>query len=227
MRPSHGAGTGEDHQTARSATTTEPPTTMDPNPALDEAIADLGHHESWGNTMGKKQPNSMRIVFQNVGGLIPTTDSDLKLTILQQFIQHHNINVFSFAEHNKCWDLVPKKLQLPERTKGWWENAQWSVGYNKHETEPSEHQPGGTGILVVNEFSHRALSPGTDELGMGRWSWIRLRGKAGHVLQIIAAYRPCVSSGPMSTHQQQVQYLVRTDQTDLPKNSFSKTYSRP
>jgi len=81
---------------------------MDPNPASDEAITDLGHHESWGNTMGKKQPNSMHIVFQNVGGLIPTTDSDLKLTILQQFIQHHNINVFSFAEHNKCWDLVPK-----------------------------------------------------------------------------------------------------------------------
>jgi len=138
MRPSRGAGTGEDHQTARSAQTMEPPTTMDPNPASDEAISDLGHHESWGSTMGTKQPNSMHIVFQNVGGLIPTTNSNLKLTILQQFIQHHNIDVFSFAEHNQCWDLVPKNLQLPECTKGWWENAQWSVGYNKHETEPSE-----------------------------------------------------------------------------------------
>ncbi len=181
MRPSHSVGTGEDHQTACSTTTTEPPTTMDPNPASDEAITDLGHHESWGNTM-KKQPNNMCIVFQNVGGLIPTTDSNLKLTILQQFIQHHNIDVFSFAEHNKCWDIVPKNLQLQERTKGWWENAQWSIGYNKRDIEPSEHQPGRTGILVVNEFSHRALSPGTNESGMGRWSWIRLHGKAGHTL---------------------------------------------
>jgi len=154
MRPLCGAGTGEDHQTACSATSMEPPTIMDPNPALDEAITDLGHHKSWGNTMGKKQPNSMHIVFQNVGGLIPTTDSDLKLTILQQFIQHHNIDVFSFAEHNKCWDVVPKNLQLTEHTKGWWENAQWSVGYNKCNIEPSEHQPGRTGLLVVNEFSH-------------------------------------------------------------------------
>jgi len=130
----------------------------------------------------------MHIVFQNIGGLLPTTDSDLKLTILQQFIQHNNINVFSFAEHNKCWDVVPKNLQLQERTKGWWENAQWSIGYNKRDIEPLEHQPGRTGILVVNEFSHRALSLGTDDSGMGRWSWIRLRGKAGHTLQIVAAY---------------------------------------
>ena len=169
----------------------------------------------------------MHIVFQNVRGLLPTTDSELKLTILQQFIQHNNINVFGFAKHNKCWDVVPKKLQLQECTKGWWENAQWSIGYNKQDIEPLEHQPGRTGILVVDKFSHRALRPGTDESGMGRWSWIRLHGKAGHTLRIIAAYRPCVSSGPMSTHQQQVRYLARTDQTDLPKNYFSKTYSRP
>jgi len=99
-------------------------------------------------------------------------------------------------------------------------NAPWSVGYNKWETKPSEHLPGGTGILVVNEFSHQALCPGNDKLGMGHWSWIRLRGKAGHVLQIIVAYQPCVSSRPMSTHQQQVQYLTQTDQTNLPKKLF-------
>jgi len=116
------------------------------------------------------------------------TNSDLKLMILQQFIQQHNIDIFSFAEHNKCWDLVPKNLQLLECTKGWWENAQWSVGYNKRETEPSEHQPGSTGILVVNEFSHQALCPGNDKLGMGHWSWIRLRRKAGYILHVIVAY---------------------------------------
>jgi len=137
-----------------------------------------------GVTRWKKQPNNMRILFQNVGGLIPTTDSDLKLTILQQFIQHHNIDVFSFAEHNKCWDVVPKNLQLQARTKGWWENAQWSIGYNKHDLEPSEHQPGGTGILVVNDFSHQALSPGTDKSGMGHWSWIRLFRKAVHTCEL-------------------------------------------
>ncbi len=136
------------------------------------------------------------------------TNSDLKLMILQQFIQQHIINIFSFAKHNKCWDLFPKNLQLLECTKGWWENAQWSVGYNKRETEPSEHQPGGTGILVMNEFSHQALCSGSNNLGMGCWSWIRLHGKLGHVLRIIAAYQPCISSGPLSTHQQQVRYLM-------------------
>jgi len=76
------------------------PTTMDPVPALDEVIINPVHHKSWGNTMEKKQPNNIWIVFQNVRGLIPMTDSVLKLTILQQFIQHHNIDIFSFAKHN-------------------------------------------------------------------------------------------------------------------------------
>jgi len=53
MRPMCSAGIGEDHLPAHSANTTEPPTMMDPAPALDEAILDPGHHEAWGNTMKK------------------------------------------------------------------------------------------------------------------------------------------------------------------------------
>jgi len=156
MRPRHSAAVGEDHQPACCAPQMEPPNMMDPAPALDEAISDPGHHDLWGHTLGKKQPNNIQIVFQNVGGLILSTNSNLKLTVLKQFICQHNIDIFNVAKHNKCGDVVPKNLQFHEQTKGWWENTQWSIGYNKRKIKPSKHEPGGTGILVVNEFSHHA-----------------------------------------------------------------------
>ncbi len=128
--------------------------------------------------------------------------------------------MFGFAEHNICWDLLPKNQQLVDRTRGWWENAHWTTDFNKREQNPIVHQPGGTGIVVLDALSHRALRPGGDESGLRRWSWVRLRGQSGHILRIVCAYRPCFSSGPLSTYQQQVRHLAKQHRTDSPKNLF-------
>jgi len=91
-----------------------PPTTTDPVSASYEAIEDPGHRDEWGNQLGKKHKDHIHICFQNVGGLIPKNDGDLKLTILWNFSQLHHIDVFGFAEHNIFWDLLPKKQQVAE-----------------------------------------------------------------------------------------------------------------
>ena len=85
---------------------------------------------------------------------------------------------------------------------------------------PTLHQPGGTGIAVFNALSHKALKPGGDETGLGRWSWVRLRGTSGQVLRIVAAYRPCYSAGPLSTYQQHIRYLTANNCKDSPKDIF-------
>jgi len=72
----------------------------------------------------------------------------------------------------------------------------------------------------INVMSHRALWPGRDEAGLSCWSWVWLWGNSGQVLQIISAYQPCVSLGPLSTYQQQVWYLAKNDHMDLPKATF-------
>jgi len=155
-----------------------------------------------------------------VGGLVTITDGDLKLTVLQHFTQQFQIDVFTFAKHNICWDLIPKQQQLAERTCGWWENAHWATSFNKREKYPIAHQPGGTGIAVFNDLSHRALQPGSDQNGLGQWSWVRLRGQSSHILRIVLAYRPCYSSGPLSMYQQQVRYFAKLNCTDSPKQKF-------
>jgi len=143
MRPGHGATGGEGHRLAYCTQPREPLTMTDPAPALDEVISDPGHQTMWGKLLEK---NCIRICFQNVGGIIPTMDGNLKLTVLQHFTQQHQIDV--------CWDVIPKQQQLVERTRGWWENANWTTAFNKRDKNPIAHQPGGTGILVVNQFSH-------------------------------------------------------------------------
>jgi len=146
-------------------------------------------------------------------------DSNLKLTMLRHFTQQNQINVFDFTEHNICWDILPKQQQLADRTRGWWENSHWTTALNKCDQNPITHQPGRTGLGVFNELSLKALKPGSNELGLGQWSWVRLWGQSNYILLIVMAYRPCFSSGPLSTYQQ-VRYLAKLNSTESPKNWF-------
>jgi len=98
----------------------EHPTMMDPALALEEVILDPGHWNLWGQILEKKQ-NTICICFQNIGGLILQADEGLKLTELQNCTQQQDIDIFSFAKYNICWDLIPKNLQLADRTSAWWE----------------------------------------------------------------------------------------------------------
>jgi len=50
-------------------------------------------------------------------------DGDLKLYSLLQLTNVHQINLFTLAEHNTCWDLLPMASHLPQKMKGWWENS--------------------------------------------------------------------------------------------------------
>ena len=85
-----------------------------------------------------------------------------------------------------------------------------SIAYNKCDGELSTpFQPGGTMILSLNESAHRAIEAGADNTGLGRWSWIRYRGKHNVVLQVICAYCPCKPTDPgeKTTHSQQQRYF--------------------
>jgi len=134
---------------------------------------------------------------------------ELKLESLRRLTMEQNIDILGFTESNTCWDLIPDNQRLPQRTRGWWENCQWSLAYNRREENQSVHQPGGMGLLCINQMAHRAQRPGDDPLGLGRWSWMRLRGPNGFFLRVVTMYRPCFSNGPLTTYQQQVQYLTK------------------
>jgi len=130
MTSLHSRVHGEDLRHLRSASSMEPPTRESPDPASDEVVTDPGLPVQWGNILGKKGTTTIRLVLQNVDGFSQDENMDLKLELLRRFVTDHDIDAFGFTEANTCWDMLPPQQQLQARTRGWWENAHWSLGYN-------------------------------------------------------------------------------------------------
>jgi hypothetical protein len=52
------------------------------------------------------------------------------------------------------------------------------------------YKPGGTLTVAVQPWCGRIADRGDDTTGLGRWSWIKLRGTQNKFVFVITAYRP-------------------------------------
>jgi len=116
----------------------------------------------------------------------------------------NNIDIMILTQLNMTWDCLHYNEWLQAKTRGWWEANQWSISQNKQDAHGDKFQSGGTAVLVVNKMSHKTTKPGDDPTGLGRWSWVRLRGKENHFLRVVLVYHPCKSDGHLTTYQQHV-----------------------
>jgi hypothetical protein len=66
-----------------------------------------------------------------------------------------------------------------------------AVTSHTKEDNPQEYQPGGTLAIVCNKWTSRVVEKGTDPFGLGRWTYIGLRGKNNTHSLIVSAYRVC------------------------------------
>jgi len=156
-----------------------------------------------------RQQTTVRIAFQNIGGFLQEEEREIKLESLWQTVIECQINILGFTEPNTCWDLLPDAMWLAKYTHGWWETCQWSLMYNRTETNRTPYQPGCAGILCVNQVAHQMLWPGDDPSGLGCWCWTQIQDIQGFYLRIMTMYQPCNSNGPLMTYQQQVWWLTK------------------
>jgi hypothetical protein len=114
-------------------------------------------------------------------------------------------------EENKLW----------ARTRDWWEHLHISFSHNTTSQPEQEKQYGGTALFTINDMAHRAVEKGRDASGLDRWSWAKLRGKDGHILVIISAYRPNPpSAGVMGTYAQHSRHFNSIDRDICPREAF-------
>jgi len=193
-----------------------------PFPALDGVASSHCLISAWGNLLGNIPSQTFCLCFQNIGGLsyVTESESEIKLQSISQFINSYQVNAFTFLEHNTCWDLLAPDKCVPGLTKGWWENAHWSISHNCLDKNQGIYQPGSAGLVVVNSFSHNALWSGSDLLGLGWWSWVKLHGSQTHHTQIVSMYCPCKSSGPLATYQQHLWALGCPKHDVCPKKAI-------
>jgi len=134
----------------------------------DKGTSSQGSQDQWSNSLGAKPFATDWFAFQNIDGLSQTSKSgDTKLTKVRQWITLNVINVFAFVEYGTSWDLFNYIVCLPQKMRGWWEAAPWSVGYNQVDKQVAVYQPGGMGILITNHLVHQTLKLGNDPSGMG------------------------------------------------------------
>ena len=77
--------------------------------------------------------------------------------------------------------------------------------------------------MATNTIASRVISTGGDDAGLGRWVWVRFRGKNKTFARIISVYQPHKGSTklhPKSVYRQQQRYWLDNDSDVCPLVHF-------
>jgi hypothetical protein len=94
----------------------------------------------------------------------------------------------------------------------------WS--HNRNSSPRQVRRFGGTAIFTINKASHRVIDKGADKSNLGRWSWIRFKGKGDHTLRVITAYCPNPHHGPYTVYAQHNAYYNSIGWDICPRQAF-------
>jgi len=185
--------------------------------------------EVWGHHIEEIDiDTTICLFFNNPNGLKLTTDPQsiqYSLSLLSSLgaggicLAETNINWGNYQVSQRFWSLIKQT----------WQHSTYTTSHGEGPIV-GEIQPGGTLTTIMNKWTSRVLERGTDPFGMGRWTYITLRGKEGRKILLVTAYRVCVQSpssvGPTTSTNQQFQHLSKqfrktnTPGNPNPRNQF-------
>jgi hypothetical protein len=154
----------------------------------------------------------------NIHGMGERADS-LKMLALRQWALERSFDVIGLGETGVHWQSVPVRDRLHERTRGWFKQLHVNHSYFAacKDVLHGWMQFGGTALLSTNVAAHRVYGKGSDPRKLGRWCWTRYRGKQGHTLRIILAYRPQKVRGPYTVYSQQETHFMEKEINGCPR----------
>ncbi len=132
--------------------------------------------------------SALRIVLQNPNGLNLKRDSDFETCT--RTCEAIGAGLICFSETNFNWKVKHLASMMVNIIRKTWRTTAVQMSHHS-ETFKSSYQPGGTLTIVTDRWVSRITSRGTDPFGMGRWSYILLRGNKGEKIMIVTAYRVC------------------------------------
>ena len=129
------------------------------------------------------------------------------------------VDVCGFSEINLNWDKINEADQLYARATTFWSRARTQHAQNCHVIDPPRRLYGGTAIIAIENAVARTGSSGSDPSGLGRWSWLELKGAHGTI--IVSAYRPTATgTGAETVGNQHRQFLRQNDDDRTPRAAF-------
>lgn len=165
-------------------------------------------YDSWGRSIPVIDPSKVfRLFLQNPNGL--------RLSGATYALQHdlrlcndYGAAAICLPETNVNWDMPTLRSTFSHLCHTTWRNSTYSASKPPEEFL-SSRQPGGTATVVCDNWTSRVIDRGEDPLGLGRWSYVSLRGKGTTKVSIVSAYNATSSHGDTTNFQQQQRVLSR------------------
>jgi hypothetical protein len=150
----------------------------------------------WGHVMEPITPQKIfRLLLQNPNGIQPPF-SYLDFLFSLHVCENIGIAAMSLPETNS--NLQPHHIASTKKCfKKTWEHSCIQYSHSEEEFERT-YKPGGTLTAVMGPWTARVVEKGVGPYGLGRWSYLTLRGKGNKRLFLVTVYRVCdkKDSGP-------------------------------
>lgn len=164
-----------------------------------------------------------------------------KIDKLFSWWEKEDVGIALLAEMNVNWKQVSQGLHWDELVAHQFRHHHEAVASNEHVSPRNMNTPilyGGCSATVLNSVAHRVAASGVDKTGLGRYAWIKLRGKklfrnadpdadmdapSSHQdVVLISAYRPNpAGTGASTVWAQHRNHFIDSGRTDDPREAFT------
>ena len=175
---------------------------------ISQSLKDL--HGSRGHSLiSIDTSTTFRLFLQNPNGLT-LYDANYSLLYDMDTCRKYGAAALCLPETKTNWSRTSQHAALKGILHRTWNASSYQTS---RAAEPflSSYQPGGTATIVCGNWTARIMSKGEDPTGMGRWSYMILRGKGTRKIAIITAYNVCSTHtahrGDSTAYQQQYRIL--------------------
>lgn len=181
--------------------------------------------KAWGDTIGEKQNNSIRIISHNIAGFPISRRKSAntpKEISIKELMNYSEADIALWQELNYNEKQISVTENMHERCKYWFDQLQTTVATNMHEEDnPKKFLSGGTAIWTVNAISSRAGDRIRDNKELGRWASIKINGEGDHCVRVFSVYCPTRNVDDFdSAHNQQLRYLLDNDDDRSPQEAW-------
>ena len=126
---------------------------------------------------------------------------------LKYVYDQYGIDAAGLQEVCINWSTLPTSKTIAQILRSKAEDIRSVASHNKREGKEEnigKSQRVGTATILREGLTTYVVGSGTDETGLGRWSWYKVEGEKGHKSYVITAYTPCgkATSKPRTYYKQ-------------------------
>ena len=137
------------------------------------------------------QANVIRVYLQNPNG-VQSKKAYLDDHCALMELRDLGADIIGLPETNQNWKHPYTVSRWTRQVRRVWPHAKVFTSSITTANRDRPYNRGGVSLIITNKWSSRVVNHGSDDLG--RWSWVKLRGKLNQHLFCVVMYRPNIET---------------------------------